>query len=375
MELLNIIQPTCRGPKEEFASMSQHNNPLANIDDVLDYADKLKFGELHFKIDHDTGLFAVIAIHSTKLGPAIGGCRCISYPSRQAAILDAIRLAHGMSYKAAICDLDHGGAKAVLMKPAQIRDRTAYLKSFASFVHELNGRYVTAMDSGTNVEDMDIMADVTPYVTCTTAGGGGDPSPYTALGVRRAIESGVKFKLGKDNLSGIHIAIQGVGHVGYYLCKELHQLGAKLTVADTNSAHTDNCQKEFGAKVVAPDEIYSVECDVFAPCALGAVLNSSTIPMLNTPIVVGSANNQLKDLVADDDLLFERGILYGPDFLVNGGGLIQAASAYDGGDMEQAINHIHDIYDLSMNIYQRAKSEHKPTNHIALVIAEERLRG
>jgi leucine dehydrogenase len=362
---------------EDNLSMSQQpniQNPVLNLDEVFQYAQSLKFGELHFKMDAKTGLFAIAAIHSTKLGPAIGGCRCIPYQTTQAAIIDAVRLAHMMSYKAAICGLPHGGAKSVLIRPAEIKDRKAYFESFGSFVHELNGRYVTAMDSGTDVADMDIISNVTPYVTCTTAsGGGGDPSPYTATGVRRGIEAAVKFKLGRDDLKGIHVAIQGAGHVGYHLAKELHERGAILTVADIDSLHSEKCQREFNAKIVNSDEIYRVSCDVFAPCALGAILNSATIPLINAPIVAGSANNQLKDLVADDQRLFERGILYAPDFLINAGGLIQAASAYDHGSLDKAVDQIQHLYDAALNIFERAKAENKPTNHIALVIAEERL--
>lgn len=376
MELKDQTNDLSTRHNEEFLSMPEQSNLLSpmNLDEVFQYAQGLKFGELHFKMDAKTGLFAVVAIHSTKLGPAIGGTRCIPYATSQAAIIDALRLAHMMSYKAAICNLPHGGAKSVLMKPAEIKDRKAYFETFGSFVNELNGRYVAAMDSGTDVSDMDIISAKTRYVTCTTAsGGGGDPSPFTALGVRRGIEAAVKFKLGRDNLNGIHVAIQGAGHVGYHLAKELHQLGAKLTIADIDPKHSEDCQRDFNAQIVSSDEIYRVTCDVFAPCALGAVLNANTIPFLNAPIVAGSANNQLKDLIADDRLLFERDILYAPDFLVNAGGLIQAACFYDHGNLEKAIDQIQHLYDASMNIFERAKRENKPTNHIALVIAEERL--
>jgi leucine dehydrogenase len=377
MELKDHSNDLSTRHHEDILSMSNQinlPNPSFDIDDVFQYASNLKYGELHFKMDAKTGLFAIIAIHSTKLGPAIGGSRCISYPTTSAAIIDAIRLAHMMSYKAAICGLNHGGAKAVLMKPEVIKDRQAYFESFGEFVHQLNGRYVAAMDSGTDLADMDNIAHKTPYVTCTTAnGGGGDPSPYTALGVRRGIEAAVKFKLGRDTLEGVHVAIQGVGHVGYYLAKELHQLGARLTVTDINSQHSQRCQQEFGAKVVPNEDIYHIECDVFAPCALGAILNSVTIEQLNTPIVAGAANNQLRDLTIDDQRLFERGILYAPDFLINAGGLIEAASAYDNGNLSSAVTQIHSLYEATLNIFERAKSENKPTNYIAQVIAQERL--
>lgn len=353
---------------EDLITMSTSTNAC---DDLFRMAEELKFGELHFKIDQKTGLFAIVAIHSTKLGPAIGGCRCLPYPSTDAAITDALRLAHMMSYKAAICNLAHGGAKSVLMRPPHIENRTAYFQAFADFVNSLSGRYVAAVDSGTDVNDMDIINTRTPYVVCTSKEG--DPSPFTATGVRRGIEAAVKFKLGKDNLDDIHVAIQGAGHVGYYLAKELAQYGTKITMADVNKENLDRCVKEFKVNVVSTEEIYSIPCDVFSPCALGGVLNPATIEKLNTQIVAGSANNQLKELERDDRLLFERGILYAPDFLINAGGLIYAAAYYDHGNLEQATQQIYNIYDELMQIFTRAASENKPTNYIAEVIAEEKL--
>lgn len=376
MELKDLSSGLSPNQNEEDTLAMPTSTPFSgtssSYDDVFQYAQELKYGELHFKIDNKTGLFAIVAVHSTKLGPAIGGCRYITYPSKSAAITDAIRLAHMMSYKAAICKLPHGGAKAVLIKPSFPIDRVAYFQSFAEFINELNGRYVTAMDSGTDVNDMDIIATKTAYVTCTSQGGG-DPSPYTAHGVKRGIEAAVKFKLGQNDLHNIHVVIQGVGHVGYYLAKELNEAGARLTVTDTNSSHLERCVREFGVATVKPDEVYQVECDVFAPCALGAVLNSMTIEKLNTSIVAGSANNQLKDLVSDDKYLFDRGILYAPDFLINAGGLIHAAATYDHGNLEQAKNQIYNIYEALMDIFQRSKAENKPTHYIAQIIAEERL--
>lgn len=376
MEILDLSNELSPRRKEELLSMPIQNtllNPGISMDDVFKYAQQLKYGELHFKMDAKTGLFAIIAIHNTKLGPAIGGCRCIDYPSIQAGIIDAIRLAHMMSYKAAICGLAHGGAKSVIVKPAVIPDRRAFFESFGRFVDEFQGLYIAAMDSGTDVRDMDYIANVTPYVTCTSQVGSGDPAPFTALGVRRGIEAAVRFKFGKSDLNGITIAIQGAGHVGYHLARELTELGAKLIMADIDPAHLQKCQSEFGVSIVDPDEIYSVKCDVFSPCALGAVINANTIPVLNCAIVAGSANNQLKELEADDQRLFERGILYAPDFLINAGGLIQAAASYDHQSQEQAVAQIHNLYNETMAIFERAKNENQSTNRIAQIIADERL--
>lgn len=343
-------------------------------DSLMRYAEFLGFGDIHTKIDEKTGLKAIVAIHNLKRGPAIGGCRMITYQTIDKAIEDGLRLAHMMSFKAAINNLPHGGAKAVLIKPKVIKDREAYFEKFGEFVNELGGRYITAVDSGTSPADMDVIARKTPYVTCTTkSGGDSDPSPLTALGVRRAIEAAAKFKLGRDDLQGLKVAIQGAGHVGYCLAKELHERGAKIVVADINIKSLQRCIDEFNAEVVHPEEIYSVESDVFAPCALGSVLNLNTIKQLNTKIVAGSANNQLAHHHYGA-LLHERGILYAPDFLINAGGLIHVAVIYDHGDMKKCLEQINNIYNTVYDIYERSKFENRATNEIAEKIARDRLK-
>ena len=286
MEVVEVVKKEVR--------MHQNYRHHTGLDRLFRYAEFLNYGDVHVKFDPTTGLRAIVAIHNLKRGPAIGGCRLIHYNSTDDALEDALRLGYMMSYKAAISNLNHGGAKAVLIKPKIIKDRKAYFEAFADFVHELGGRYITAVDSGTNEKDMDIIAARTPFVTCTTASGtGGDPSPQTALGVRRGIEAAVKFKLGRDTLEDVHVAIQGAGHVGYYLAKELKERGAKLTICDVNQLNLQRIVDEFGAEVCSPENIYSVSADVFAPCALGAVLNLHTIKKLKVSIVAGSANNQL----------------------------------------------------------------------------------
>jgi leucine dehydrogenase len=345
-----------------------------DCDRLFRYAEFLNFGSVHIKFDHATGLRAIVAIHNLKRGPAIGGCRLIPYSSTDAALEDGMRLGYMMSFKAAISGLPHGGAKAVLVKPKVIKDRRAYLLAFADFINELDGRYITAVDSGTNPADMDIIAERTPYVTCTTGSGNSDdPSPQTALGVRRGIEAAVKFKLGKDDLSGIHVSIQGVGHVGYYLAKELHQLGARLTVCDVNVQSLQRCVDEFGAAMVSTDTIYDVKADVFAPCALGAILNLNTIKRLRTSIVAGSANNQLAHQ-HHGALLHEKGILYAPDFVINSGGLIYVSAVYDQVGLRQAMNQVGNIYQTLIDIFTRAKNKNTSTNIIAEKIALERLK-
>lgn len=336
--------------------------------DVFKHAEKLGFGELHFKIDPETQLFAIIAIHNLKRGPALGGCRWRHYDNTGDAIYDALRLARGMTFKSAISHLPHGGGKAVIIRPQKVLNKEKYFESFANFINELGGTYITAADSGTTVEEMDIIAKYTKYVTSTSKIG--NPAIYTAHGVLRSIEAAVKFKLGKDSLKGIHITIQGVGQVGYLLAKSCHELGAKLTVSDVDEASTERCKKEFGAKVVTPSTIHTIKSDVFAPCALGAVLNHHTISKIHSPIIAGSANNQLAE-VSDGHLLHRLGILYAPDFVANAGGVIQASAKYYGDTEEQLAKKIDGIYDTLMTIFERSSKTHKSTSDIADELAME----
>jgi len=343
-------------------------------DSLMRYAEFLGFGDIHTKIDHKTGLKAIVAIHNLKRGPAIGGCRMLTYQTIDKAVEDGLRLAHMMSFKAAINNLAHGGAKAVLIKPKVIKDREAYFEKFGEFINELGGRYITAVDSGTNPYDMDIIARKTTYVTCTSdSDGAHDPSPLTALGVCRGLEAAVKFKLQKNDLDGVHVAIQGAGHVGYWLAKYLHEKGARLTMTDINQEVLKKCVTEFNTQVCAPDEIYGVAADVFAPCALGAIINLQTINQLKAKIVAGSANNQLAHHHFGA-LLHERGILYAPDFLINAGGLIHVAVIYDSGDIKKSHEQIKNIYQTVYDIFERSANENRATNEIAEQIARDRLR-
>lgn len=339
--------------------------------DLFNYMSELRYGELHLAHDAGTGLRAVVAIHNTNLGPGIGGCRAIPYPNSDAAIRDAMRLARGMAYKAAAANLPHGGAKAVIMIPDGAFDREELFSVYGRFVDSLNGRYITCEDSGTSTSDMDVVARQTKHVL-GTGDGSGDPSPFTALGCRRGVEAAVKFQLGRDDLDGVHVAIQGVGHVGYYLAKELHELGAVLTIADVNQHNVNRAASDFGANVVTPEEILFVECDVLAPCALGAVFDDETIPKLNTTIVAGASNNVL----AEDRhglALQKRGILYAPDYVINAGGLINVASEYTGYDPNAATAKVNEIYGTLLEIFERAKSADTPTHEVADTVAEERM--
>lgn len=326
-----------------------------------------RFGELHIKLDERTGLKAVVAIHSTRLGPALGGARCIPYPAFDAALLDAARLARGMSYKAAVVGLPLGGGKAVLMRPDTIPDRAAYFEAFGDFVDHLGGRYVTAEDSGTGVEDMNIIARRTDHVVGTTTGENprGDPSPSTAFGVLQGIRAAVRHAFGRDDLAGVHVAVQGTGHVGYHLCRELHARGARLTVADVDEQAVQRVVDELGARTAPAGVILEVECDVLAPCALGGVLGERTIPRLRARIVAGAANNQLVT-AADARRLADRGIVYAPDFVINAGGLMHVSARHN----ESVRDQVAGIHDTLLGIFERAAADNRTTAEIADEIAE-----
>lgn len=332
------------------------------------------YGQVHLALDKSTGLRAIIAIHDTRLGPSLGGCRFIHYDSDDEALTDALRLARGMTYKAALANLPHGGGKSVIMRPSRHFDRVALFRSFGKFVDDLRGHYITAEDSGTGLEDMEVIRSVTKWVTGVdpSHGGSGDPSPFTALGVRRGIEACVEKKLGKTSLKGVHVAVQGVGHVGYHLCRELHACGATMTVADVDALKAERAQREFGAKVVKLDAIFDVDCDVFAPCALGSALNDATIPRLRARIVAGAANNQLAVPQNGDDL-HARGILYAPDYAINAGGLINVAQEAGGYDEKKARDKTMKIYDTIAEIIDRGEKLKAPTYKVADMLVEERL--
>lgn len=333
------------------------------------------YGEVHLARDAKTGLRAIIAIHDTRLGPALGGCRFLHYDREEDALEDALRLARGMTYKAALAGLPHGGGKSVLLRPKQPHfDRAALFRAFGRFVDNLRGRYITAEDSGTGLPDMEVIRSVTRHVTGVdhSHGGSGDPSPFTALGVRRGIEACIKQKFGKDSLSGTHVAVQGVGHVGYYLCKELKAQGAKLSVADIDPLKAERAAREFGAEVVALEAIFEVPCDVLSPCALGSALNDETIPRIAAPIIAGAANNQLKE-PRHGDMLHAKGVLYAPDYAINAGGLVNVALEITGYDAEKSRERVMKIYDTIYEIAERSDYSHTPTYRVADLMVEERL--
>ena len=342
--------------------------------DLFGHLKAYDYGEVHFKFDKASGLKAIVAIHDSRLGPALGGCRFLPYDSDEDAVVDALRLARGMTYKGALAGLPHGGGKSVLVRPKQHFDRVAMFRAFGRFIEDLGGHYITAEDSGTGLEDMEVIRQVTKHVTGvdTAHGGSGDPSPFTALGVRRGIEACVKFKLGRDSLEGVHVAVQGVGHVGYHLCRELREAGAKLSVADVDPLKSERAQRELGATVVPLDRIFEVECDVVAPCALGSALNASPIPRIKATIGAGAANNQ-RALPRHGDDLHARGILYAPDYAINAGGLVNVAQEVAGYDAAKSREKTLKIYDTIFEIAERSKKTGAPTYRIADFLVEEKL--
>lgn len=342
-------------------------------EDLFEKAQQLGFGQLHCKIDAKTGMQAVIAIHNEARGPALGGARFYAYPNSWAAILDAMRLARGMTYKAAMANLPHGGGKAVLIQPTHIADRAALFRSFGGFINDLNGRYITAVDSGTCVADMDVIAETTHYVTCSEKQGG-DPSYFTALGVFEGIKAAIEFVWGDRPLNDTHVLIQGVGNVGYHLATLLHQCEVKLTVSDVNHAAVSRCVEDFNAQSVDPALVYDIPCDVFAPCALGAILNDDTISRLKTPIVAGSANNQLAS-PRHAAQLQQQQILYATDYVINAGGLIYAAAQYDNVPKQEVINKVNVIKETLLDLFQRSEKDNRTPTEMADQIAQERIHS
>jgi leucine dehydrogenase len=341
---------------------------------VFEAADFDHHETVAFFDDKRTGLKAIIAIHSTALGPACGGTRMYPYADGDAALTDALRLSRGMSYKSAIADLPLGGGKAVILGNPATDKSEARLLAYADAINALGGRYVTAMDVGMTPADMPIIARGTPHIAGYDQPGktGGDSGPLTALGVFVGLKAAVKHKLGADTTRGLTVAIQGLGKVGMGLARQLHGEGAKLVVADTNSEHVKQAVDAFGAKPVSPDRIVTAECDVLSPNALGAILNDDTIPRLHAKVIAGGANNQL----ARDEhgaALKARGILYAPDYVINGGGIIRVAGQIFGWDDSEIEQRVLKIGPTLTQIFRRADASDETTNVIADRMAEERM--
>ncbi len=329
-----------------------------------------------------TGLKAIIAIHNTNLGPALGGCRMWAYDNDEQALRDVLRLSRGMSYKAAISDLPLGGGKSVIIGDARKIKTADMMRSMGKAVDSLGGSYIIAEDVGTTVEDMNNISTNTKHVVGVShdGKGSGDPSPTTAYGVYVGLKASVKHRLGKQDVRDLKVTVQGLGNVGYNLCKLLHKDGAKLSVTDMQTDKIDQAVKEFGATPVSLNDVYDTDCDIFAPCALGAIINDDTIGRLKAKVVAGAANNQLLE-ARHGDALRDLKILYAPDYLINAGGLINVyyehltANSGKSYDRLTVINHVDRIAETVESIFKKAEQENISTSLAADRIAEQRFKN
>jgi leucine dehydrogenase len=325
--------------------------------------------------DKETGLKAIIAIHNTTLGPALGGTRMWMYKSESEALTDVLRLSRGMTYKAAISGLNLGGGKAVIIGDSKTGKSEALFRRFGTFVRNLNGKYITAEDVGTSPRDMEYVRMETRHVTGLpeTLGGGGDPSPVTAYGTYLGMKASVKFLYGNDSLEGKKVLVQGVGHVGEALVKILVKDGVKVYITDINESQLQKVAAETRAEVVAVNDMLDCPMDIYAPCALGATVNTESISRLKCSVIAGSANNQLEDENVHGKMVMEKGILYAPDFLINAGGLINAYSELHGYNRERAMNATEHIYQVTLDILKKSSQENISTAVAAKQIAESRI--
>ncbi|MGV8878840.1 MAG: Glu/Leu/Phe/Val family dehydrogenase [Sphingobacteriaceae bacterium] len=325
--------------------------------------------------DEDTGLKAIIAIHDTTLGPALGGVRMWAYKSEKDALNDVLRLSRGMTYKAAITGLNLGGGKAVIIGDSHKDKTEALMRRFGKFIQNLNGEYITAEELGTNTRDMEYIHMETKYVTGLpeTLGGSGDPSPVTAKGVYMGIKAAVKELFGTDKLAGKSVAVQGIGNVGENLVHLLREENVKVYVSDINEEKLAQVAKKYGAEAVSNNSLFDLDVDIYAPCALGATINAETIGKLKCSIIAGSANNQLENESIHGQMLLEKGILYAPDYVINAGGLINCYSELAGYNKKRTMHLTENIYAATRNILKLSKQENIPTNEAANRIAEKRI--
>ena len=321
--------------------------------------------------DRDAGYRGIIAIHNTVLGPALGGTRMWHYVNDLEALIDVLRLSRGMTYKAAVAGLNLGGGKSVIINDPKATNREPIFRAHGRHVQSLGGRYITAEDVGTSPGDMEFIRQETDHVV-GLAGRSGDPSPVTALGVYRGMKACAKVAYGTDSLAGKTVSVQGTGHVGYYLCKHLHEEGAKLVVSDIEDERVQCVVDEFRAVPVAPRDIYGAKADIFAPCALGAVINDDTLPVLKVDIIAGAANNQLEH-ERHGDLLHERGIIYAPDYAINAGGLINVNAEVEGWSLERSHQKAEEIYNTILLVLEMAADQGIPTYRAADRLAEQRI--
>lgn len=331
--------------------------------------------QIVFCYDKDTGLKAIIGIHNSVLGPALGGTRMLNYENEWEALNDVLRLSRGMTFKSAITGLNLGGGKAVIIGDAKTQKTPELMKRFGEFVHSLSGRYITAEDVGMTTEDMDIVRSVTPYVTgiSESKGGAGSPSPITAYGVFMGMKAAAKFKFGSDVLEDKNVFVQGVGHVGEALVEHLVNEGAIVTIADISQERLEEVRSKYGVTIYGGNDFYSEAMDIYAPCALGATVNDDTIFKLQAKIIAGAANNQLAEENKHGRILMERGIVYAPDFLINAGGIINVYAELENYDRQEIMRKTENIYNTTLEILDNAKVNNLTSHVAALNIARERI--
>ena len=357
--------------------MLEEKNVKDSVEDfqVIEKMNQMNHEQLVFCNDKETGLKAIIAIHDTTLGPALGGTRMWNYNCDNDAIIDVLRLSRGMTFKAAITGLSLGGGKAVIIGDSSIQKSEALMRKFGEYVNSLGGKYITAEDVGMSASDMVHVKKETDFVTGIPVemGGGGDPSPVTAFGVYMGMKAAAKYKWGSDDLNAKKILVQGVGHVGENLVKHLSDDGADVYINDINEVNLQRVSDLYNAQIVEGNLIYDLDVDIYSPCALGATINDITIEMFKCEIIAGAANNQLKDEDKHAKRLQEKGILYAPDFLINAGGLINVYSEINGYDREKAISQTRKIYDTTLEIFSKSDEEEITTHQAALRLAMERI--
>lgn len=340
---------------------------------VFEKINEYNHEKIIFCYDKKSGLKAIIGIHDTTLGPALGGTRMYAYKSEEDAINDVLRLSKGMTYKAAALDIKLGGGKGVIIADSK-QKRESLMEAYGKAIDGLNGLYFTAEDVGTNVDDMEIIDRHTKYVVGLKEKSG-DPSPATAYGTFKGIQGAAEKIWGSSSLKGKKVAVQGLGNVGYYLCKYLWKNGASLIVTDVDDKKINRVAKNFFADYVRPREIFEVSADIFCPCAMGSVINPETISKLKVDIIAGAANNQLENEAVDIKLLNEKNILYVPDFIINAGGLINVAEEFQGYDKAKAFEKIEKIHQKVKKIIDISEEENVSTISAAYQIAKKRLKG
>jgi leucine dehydrogenase len=349
-------------------------NELKKADPVFGQLSFDNHEQIVFCNDKDTGLKAIIGIHNTVLGPALGGTRMWAYNNEWEALNDVLRLSRGMTYKSAITGLNLGGGKAVIIGNARTQKTPELMKKFGEFVHSLNGKYITAEDVGMETADMDLVREVTPYVTgiSEAKGGAGNPSPITAYGVFMGMKAAAKYKFGDDSLEDKKVLVQGIGHVGECVVEHLSNEGAKIFISDINQERLEEVSSKYGATILN-DNIYSADVDVYAPCALGATINDETIHQIKAKVIAGAANNQLADEVKHGALLKQKGIAYAPDFLINAGGIINVYAELENYGRAEIMRKTENIYNTTLEIFKHSDSNECTTHESAFNIAQARI--